>query len=65
MNEAHAAELEELYKVWSNYLDLSPSGYLVVARKWGEDGQPNRNKRTIKMGTGERQLKKSRLKHFN
>ncbi|KAI9553179.1 hypothetical protein GHT06_021073 [Daphnia sinensis] len=45
----HVAELEELYNVWNNYLELSPSRYLVVARKWG-DGQPNR-KRTIKMGS--------------
>ena len=45
----HASELEELYNVWNGYLELSPSRYLVVARKWG-DGQPNR-KRTIKMGT--------------
>lgn len=44
----HVTELEELYNVWSNYLQLNPSRYLVVARKWG-DGQPNR-KRTIKMG---------------
>lgn len=45
----HTTELEELYNVWNNYLELSPSRYLIVARKWG-DGQPNR-KRTIKMGT--------------
>lgn len=57
--EAHVAELEELYKVWSNYLDLSPSRYLVVARKWQADGgahqQPSANKmnkrsNNIKMG---------------
>jgi len=61
--EAHVSELEELYKVWSNYLDLSPSRYLVVARKWQADGgggsgthqQPSANKmnkrsNNIKMG---------------
>ncbi len=60
--EAHVAELEELYKVWSNYLDLSPSRYLVVARKWHEtDGgahhqqqlsanKMNKRSNNIKMG---------------
>lgn len=46
--DAHVAELEELYNIWNNYLELNPSRYLVVARKWG-DGQANK-KRTIKMG---------------
>jgi hypothetical protein len=61
----HTTELEELYNVWNNYLELSPSRYLIVARKWG-DGQPNR-KRTIKMGTFrlEKKFKKKKIMELN
>lgn len=47
-SDAQVGELEDLYKIWNSYLELNPSRYLVVARKWG-DGQPN-IKRTTKMG---------------